>query len=209
MDGRDDDVRGVLATLLEAEPPMRSTVADDVHRGRALRARRHRRLAGSVAAVVVLGLGVGLGVPRILTGTTPHPVPPATAVSPQPSVQGEPSEVPAVVEGEVARAVLSDAIESHTGTPDAAITYVVQAACTAPGAGGSDLTYELRDDSAASKVLSSGSVPCDGTVVQNSASPLPTHRLSLTLVGPAAVEGWAVLVPYPSLAEQQEAQRKP
>ncbi len=361
MDGRDQDVRGALATLLEAEPPMRMTVADDVRRGRALHARRQRRLAGGVTAVVIVGLGVGFGAPRLLDRVTPpdrapvagnsdeldamvsrserelrdmgmavtlvppkvlddrarwaftfppqadwaQDVPPTLSVvvypdrtdalvrgcapdqlcgkdvwvpdparstdygqairqqgpsalellrtyngggmiqlvarttNPEqlsiaysPPLTGQQLEAvadaigdpdvlatdvlepvpdvaaPAVVEGEVARAVLSDAIESHTGTPDAATTYVVRAACAARGTGHSDLRYAVRDESAGSEVLSSGSVPCDGAVVQNSASPLPAHRLSLTLVGPANAQGWAVLVPYPSLAEQQKGQRR-
>lgn len=78
MDGRDKDVRGALATLLEPEPPMRTSVADDVRRGRALRARRRRWLAGGVAAAVVVGLGAGLGVPRLVGGTDLQPAPAAT-----------------------------------------------------------------------------------------------------------------------------------
>lgn len=117
-------------------------------------------------------------------------------------------EVPAVVDGEVARAVLSDSSESHNGKPDASVTYVVRAACVSTE--DSYLQYEIRDDSANGKwaVVTSGSVPCDGTVIQNSASPLPSHRVTIGLIGPADASGYAVLVPYPSLAEQQKQNRE-
>ena len=69
----DDDVRGALATLLEPEPAMRSTVADDVRRGRALRMRRQRWLAGGVAAALVLGIAGLVGVPRMAGGPLPTP----------------------------------------------------------------------------------------------------------------------------------------
>lgn len=393
MDERDEDVRGALATLLEPEPPMRTTVVDDVRRGRALRARHHRRLTGGLTAAVVVAGAIVVAAPRIVAPTpvgdldgvlfSPQPPPPTAGMDAEsalwnsevwraeerlrvalasldygvdgsPSVEWQPttgstieipvtkdgarydvdvwvaataqtpdsggrictragiecagsavvpregeqdgvgsyavsyvrspmngefiaaervyadgatvqlalrsaddpdlsgfaadvdredvivrmlgmlgrpdlaqrevwsvattypdgwvpdglSQVPPRVEGEIARAVLSDAAESHMGTPDASITYVVQAACVAAGAAGSDLRYEIRDDTVKSGVLSSGSVPCDGTVVQNTASALPAHRLSLALIGPAGAQGWGVLVPYPSLAEQQKAQRK-
>jgi hypothetical protein len=114
-------------------------------------------------------------------------------------------EVPEAVVGEVARAVLSDPSALHTGKPDASVTYVVRAACAAADRS-DELQYEVRDNSANGRwaVITSGSVPCDGTVVQNSASPLPAHRLSIALIGPAVASGYAVLVPYPSLAEQQK-----
>jgi hypothetical protein len=77
-----DEVGSALGTLLDPEPPMRSSVADDVRRGRALRVRRQRWLAGGVAAAVVLGVGAAVGVPRLLTGTT---APAATTPSPSAS----------------------------------------------------------------------------------------------------------------------------
>ncbi len=58
---------------------MRTSVADDVRRGQALRARRQRWLAGGLAAAVVVGLGAGLGAPRLVGGTDPQPAPAATA----------------------------------------------------------------------------------------------------------------------------------
>ncbi len=118
-------------------------------------------------------------------------------------------EVPEVVDGEVARAVLSDSSVSRTGTPVTSVTYVVRAACMATDRS-DELQYEVRDDSANGKfaVVTSGSVPCDGTLVQNTASPLPAHRLSIGLDGPAGASGYAVLVPYPALAEQQKQNRE-
>ena len=68
-----DEVRGALATLLDPEPPMRSSVADDVRRGRAQRYRRQRWVAGGVAAALVLGVAGLVGLPR-LTGGTDRPV---------------------------------------------------------------------------------------------------------------------------------------
>lgn len=103
--------------------------------------------------------------------------------------------------GEVARAIYVP--RSHTRTlwqaPNKG-SYVVRAACSA-SAPGAAVTYEVLDSRPSTaedqRLLSSGQVPCDGTVTVNGASPLVGNAISvdLTNISGGVTRAYAVVVP--------------
>ena len=130
---------------------------------------------------------------------------PAPISGPSPTLR-----VPGRVGGEISRTVLSPGHDNATVWDDTRVrdhragdrNYVVKAACAASGT--TTLSYLLLDARASSesksqeeRTLSSGDVPCDGTVTTTPAGPLTHGPVTVTFLavhepGPRA---YAVVVP--------------
>ena len=163
----------------------------------------------ALAAVTLLAVGSCSSTPTAPAGGVANPGTATTATGPtvaaiMPTTVATSTALtfPPENVGELARAIYVP--RAHTSSlwqaPAKGRSYVVHAACSASGPGAS-VTYQVLDARPSTpetqRTLTSGEVPCDGTVTADGASPLVGNVISidLTKISERVTRAYAVIVP--------------
>lgn len=146
------------------------------------------------AAVAALTVGA--------VGCSPsHPSHTTTSTTATAAESSAPYAVPKHAAGELARYVIGPhASRGSAGeaTPKRGVTYDLTVACVATGSARPSVSWQIRvAHPKSNRVVTSGTMPCDGQVNIDQVAALPPHpiEVELTWSSPAIVRGYAVVAP--------------